>query len=477
MTESQSSRRNFFTDIGGGFSGLALAHLLGADSLAQDAASSTDLNGGLHHPAKVKRIVQLFMNGGASPMDTFDPKPRLAELHGKQFDPGEGQKVESVTGSPGFKVLKSPFEFKQHGESDRWVSSVFPYTATIVDDLTFLMSMVSKSNVHGLASYMQNTGFTLPGFPCTGAWVSYALGRISEDLPAFVVMPDAKGLPYNNQGNFTAGFLPAQHQGTLVKASAANPIAHLHAPSDASFITQQSEADGRQLLQQLNQNHLERNPGDSRLGARIESYQLAARMQLSAPAVFDLTEESESTHKHYGLDETVTADFGRRCLLARRMLERGVRFVQVWSGPAGPSNNWDNHSNIDKELPYIAMQVDQPIAALVQDLKSRGMLEDTLIMWTTEFGRMPFSQGTAGRDHNQGTFVTWLAGAGLKPGVAYGQSDEWGWKAVEPIWCYDLHATILHLLGIDHTRLTFKHNGIDRRLTDVHGHVISEILA
>ena len=381
-----------------------------------------------------------------------------------------------MTGSPGFKVLKSPFEFKQHGESGRWVSSVFPHTAGVVDDLSFLMSMVSKSNVHGLASYMQNTGFTLPGFPCMGAWVSYALGRISDDLPAFVVMPDTKGLPYNNQGNFTAGFLPAQHQGTLVKASAENPIAHLHAPKDSKYITAQSETNGRALLQQLNRDHADRNPGDSRLAARIESYELAARMQLSAPGVFDLTGESAAMQKQYGLDEEVTSDFGRRCLLARRMLERGVRFVQVWSGPAGAANNWDNHSNIDKELPYIAKQVDQPIAALVQDLKSCGMFEDTLIMWTTEFGRMPFSQGSGGRDHNGGTFVTWLAGAGVKRGIAHGQSDEWAWKAVEPLWCYDLHATILHLLGIDHTKLTFKHNGIDRRLTDVHGTVIKKLV-
>ena len=478
MTDSQAPRREFLADIGGGFSSIALAHLLGTDVLGsgESRSKADNLNGGVHHPAKVKRIVQLFMNGGASPMDTFDPKPRLTELHGKQFDPGEGQKVESVTGSPGFKVLKSPFEFKQHGESGRWVSSVFPHTAGVVDDLSFLMSMVSKSNVHGLASYMQNTGFTLPGFPCMGAWVSYALGRISDDLPAFVVMPDTKGLPYNNQGNFTAGFLPAQHQGTLVKASAENPIAHLHAPKDSKYITAQSETNGRALLQQLNRDHADRNPGDSRLAARIESYELAARMQLSAPGVFDLTGESAAMQKQYGLDEEVTSDFGRRCLLARRMLERGVRFVQVWSGPAGAANNWDNHSNIDKELPYIAKQVDQPIAALVQDLKSRGMFEDTLIMWTTEFGRMPFSQGSGGRDHNGGTFVTWLAGAGVKRGIAHGQSDEWAWKAVEPLWCYDLHATILHLLGIDHTKLTFKHNGIDRRLTDVHGHVIEEIL-
>lgn len=474
MLDKPAPRREFLANIGGGFAGIALAHLLGQ---SESSANTRDLNGGIHHPAKVKRIVQLFMNGGASPMDTFDPKPRLAELDGQRFDPGEGQKVESVTGSPGFKVLKSPFEFKQRGESGRWVSSVFPHVAGVVDDLAFLMSMVSKSNVHGLASYMQNTGFTLPGFPCMGAWISYALGRITDELPAFVVMPDAKGLPYNNQGNFTAGFLPAQHQGTLVKASAHDPIAHLHPPQHAKYITEQSEVDGRLLLEQLNRDHVAKNPGDSRLEARIESYELAARMQLSAPQVFDLSGESAATHKLYGLDEKGTADFGRRCLLARRMLERGVRFVQVWSGPGGPSNNWDNHNNIDTELPYIASQVDQPIAALVRDLKARGMFQDTLIVWTTEFGRMPFSQNTSGRDHNGGTFVTWLAGAGIKSGVAYGQSDEWGWKAITPIWCYDLHATILHLLGIDHTRLTFKHNGIDRRLTDVHGHVLSEILS
>lgn len=482
MTESLSPRRGFLSEIGSGFASVALAHLLSSEGSpadrdsAQDRAAQ-DLNGGLHHRARVKRVVQLFMNGGASQMDTFDPKPRLAELHGQRFDPGNGEKVESVTGSPGFQVLKSPFEFQQHGECGRWVSSVFPHTAGVVDDLTFLMSMVSKSNVHGLASYMQNSGFTLPGFPCVGAWISYALGRISDDLPAFVVMPDAKGLPYNNQGNFTAGFLPAQHQGTLVKASAPSPIAHLKPPEGADYITDASETAGRELLRHLNSRHRDAHPGDSRLQARMESYELAARMQLSAPPIFDLSAESQTTQQQYGLDDEVTADFGRRCLLARRMLERGVRFVQVWSGPGGPSHNWDNHSNIPTELPYIARQVDQPIAALVRDLKARGMFEDTLLIWTTEFGRMPFSQNSSGRDHNQGTFVTWLAGAGVKPGTTYGQSDEWGWKSLTPIWCYDLHATLLHLLGIDHTRLTFRHNGIDRRLTDVHGHVIDEILS
>ncbi len=463
---------------GGGFGTLALAHLLGQDALlADDVQPAADLNGGLHHRAKVKRVVQLFMNGGASPMDTFDYKPRLAQLHGQTFDPGGGAKVESVTGSPGFKVLKSPLEFKQHGQSGRWVSSVFPHLSQCVDDLAFLMSMTSKTNVHGPASYMQNTGFVLPGFPCMGAWIHYGLGNLADDLPAFVVLPDPKGLPYNNQGNFSAGFLPVKHQGTIIRPHLANPIADLFPPKNAAFITPESERDGQALLAAQNRQFEQQWPGDSRLEARIASYELAAKMQLSAPEALDITRETSAMHELYGLDEAPTAAFGRNCLTARRLLERGVRFVQVWSGAAGPTGNWDNHGNIAAELPPMALATDRPAAALVKDLRARGMFEDTLVVWTTEFGRMPFSQGTAGRDHNAGTFVSWLAGAGVKPGIAHGQSDEWGWKSLEPTWCYDLHATILHLMGIDHTRLTARFNGANRRLTDVHGKVISQILS
>ena len=461
-------RRKFLRQAGGGFGALALTHLLGDDS-GRAAVR--------HHAPKAKRVIQLFMNGGVSQMDTFDPKPRLAELHGQSFDPGDGQKVESVTNSPGFKLLKSPFEFKQHGGCGRPVSSVFPHMATVVDDLALLMSMTSTTNVHGLGSYMQNTGFTQPGFPCMGAWISYALGRINQNLPEFIVMPDPKGLPYNNRGNFSAAFLPAKHSGTVISAASDRPIDFLFPPKEAAYITGASEADGLALLDKLDRAFASRYPDDSRLEARIESYELAARMQLSAPEVFDLNGESKATRALYGLDEDVTADFARRCILGRRMLERGVRFVQIWSGPGGPKNNWDNHANIHTELSYMADQVDKPIAALVKDLKSRGMLEDTLVVWTTEFGRMPFSQGQSGRDHNGGTFVTWLAGAGIKGGTAHGESDEWGWKAKTPIWCYDLHATVLHLLGIDHEQLTVRHNGIDRRLTDVHGRVLHQILA
>jgi hypothetical protein len=470
-------RREFLWRCGGGLGGVALAHLLAeSGALGAPAAADTDLNGGLHHRAKVKRIIQLFMNGGVSAVDTFDPKPRLDALHGQTFDPGGDAKLESVTNSPGFKVMKSPFEFGQHGECGRWVSSVFPNLARCVDDMTFLMSMVSKSNVHGPASYMQNTGFVLPGFPAMGAWISYALGSLSANLPAFVVLPDRRGLPYNNQGNFGAGFLPVKHAATIIRPHLQSPISDLFPPASAS-VTEDGERANLELLARLNQDYLERHPGDSRLEARIASYELAARMQLSAPEVLDLGGESESTRKLYGIDQEPTAGFGRNCLIARRLIERGVRFVQVWSGAAGATGNWDNHANIKTELPPMAAQTDQPTAALLQDLKARGLLEDTLLIWTTEFGRMPFSQGTAGRDHNGGTFVSWLAGAGVKPGIAFGASDDWGWKALEPTWCYDLHATVLHLLGIDHERLTFRHNGANRRLTDVHGHVIEKILA
>ena len=472
------TRRRFLGAVGG-MAELAFIDLLarGGQLSGGEARAEHRSSDGLHHPGKAKRVIQLFMNGGVSQVDTFDYKPRLAELHGQRFDPGDGRLVESVTNSPGFKVLQSPFRFARHGESGRWVSEVFPHTAKIVDELAFLMSMSSKTNVHGLGSYLQNTGFAEPGFPCAGAWISYALGSLSDELPSFVVLPDARGLPYNNRGNFTAGFLPVRHQGTVIKAENERPINYLFPPGGPAATDSANELASRELLGVLNRRHRARMPGDSRLDARIASYELAARMQLSVPELFDLRGEPASVRKLYGLDGEETVEFGRRCLLARRMIERGVRFVQLWSGPGGPSKNWDNHADIPHELPYMARKVDLPIAGLILDLKARGLLDDTLVIWTTEFGRMPFSQGKAGRDHNGGTFVTWLAGAGVRGGVAYGESDEWGWKAVVPIRCYDLHATLLHLLGIDHTRLTVRHQGIDRRLTDVHGHVIKDVLA
>jgi hypothetical protein len=470
----RTSRRELLWRFGGGLGGIALANLLGNDLLLA-AGGSPRLP---QYAPKAKRVIQLFMNGGVSQMDTFLYRPRLNELHGKPFDPGNGQKVESVTGSTaGFPLMKSPFEFKQHGHSGAWVSSVFPHVATCVDDIAFLHSMASKTNVHGPGSYMMNTGFVLPGFPCMGSWISYGLGSLSDNLPAFVVMPDIRGLPYNNTGNFSSGFLPVAHAGVVIKPTAKNPIADLFPPDSAKYITKQSEADGLALLDELNREHLAQHEGDSRLDARIQTYELAARMQLSAPEVLDVTGETEATRRLYGLDDKVTQDFGQRCLVGRRMLERGVRFVQIWSGPAGAQNNWDNHNDVRTQLPAIASTVDKPVAGLLKDLKSRGMLDDTIVMFSTEFGRQPFTQSTAGRDHNGGVCVTWLAGAGIKGGTSYGEVDEWGWRAVEPLYCYDLHATVLHLLGIDHTKLTFRHNGANRRLTDVHGHVIEPILA
>jgi len=478
-----NSRREFLWRCGGGLGGIALAHLLAQQRLLADGDLVSGslvrgiLTGKLHHPPKAKRVIQLFMNGGASQMDLFDYKPELLKRHGQNFDPGTGVRVEAATSEPG-KVLKPAFEFKQHGQCGRWVSSLLPNLATCVDDMAFFMAMTSKTNVHGPGSYMMNTGFLLPGFPAFGAWVSYALGCETDNLPAFVVLPDARGLPYNQKGNFSAGFLPVSHQGTVINPSATTPIADLRAPASAKFITAEADRDGRALLQKLNRAHLALNEGDSRLEARIQAYELAAKMQLSAPEVFDLSGETDATRKLYGLDEKASEDFGRRCLLARRLVERGVRFVQVWSGAAGPTNNWDNHASIAKELPPMCAATDQPAAALLKDLKARGLLEDTLVLWSTEFGRMPFSQGSDGRDHNGGTFVSWMAGAGVKGGAAYGESDEWSWKAAKGATStYDFHATVLHLLGIDHEKLTFRHNGADRRLTDVHGEVIHDVLA
>jgi len=464
-TDTLSSRRRMILQSGGGFAALALADML----RGQTAGFPIQ-----HHAPKVKRIIQLFMTGGASPMDLFDYKPELERLDGQMLGPKE--KPEGFT-APAGALMKSPYKFAQHGESGRWVSELFPEQAKLVDQMAFLMAMTTKTNVHGPGTYMMNSGFLLPGFPCMGAWISYALGNLTDNLPTFVVLPDARGLPYNQQGCFSAGFLPTVHEGVVLQANAKVPIPDLLPDSKYPFATSESDRDGQALLRMLNEQHLREHPGDTRFDARIASYELAAKMQLSAPEAFDLSKETSQTHTDYGLGDPSTDDFGRRCLLARRLVERGVRFVQVWSGPQGATNNWDNHGNIQTELPPMAKSVDRPIATLLRDLKARGLDSDTLVIWTTEFGRTPFAQGSLGRDHNGGSFVTWLWGAGIKPGVSYGRSDEWGYQAVEnKTWCYDLHATVLHLLGIDHLQLTVRQNGIDRRLTDVHGHVIHEII-
>ncbi|MBM3979371.1 MAG: DUF1501 domain-containing protein [Planctomycetes bacterium] len=469
------SRREALFHTGGGLGGVALAHLIATAGPKPDPA----LDGGLHHRAKVKRVVQVFLNGGASQMDTFDYKPELIKGHGKPFDPGGAEKPEGVTSTPG-NLMKSPFAWKQHGQCGRWVTAVFPHLARHVDRMAFLMALASKTNVHGPASFMMNTGFLLPGFPCLGAWLSYGLGRLTDNLPTFVVLPDARGLPYNQKGNFGAGFLPVAHAGTILNAGGTPPVPDLAPSPKAPFVTPDADRDALDLLGAVNRAHAAARPGDSRLEARIESYELAAKMQRHAPKALDLTREAAKTRARYALDDPdpATADFGRRCLLARRLVERGVRFVQVWSGAGGPSNNWDNHTDIVRELVPIARSVDAPTAALLQDLHDRGLMSDTLLVFSTEFGRQPFTQGAVGRDHNQGTSVAWLAGAGVKGGTAHGASDPWAWRAAEgKTYCYDLHATILHLMGIDHTKLSVRHDGTDRRLTDVHGHVVKEVLA
>lgn len=460
------SRRAFLEHLGGGFGAVALAQMM-----ATADASSYGL--GLHHPAKARHVIQLFMNGGASQMDLFDYKPALWRQHGQNFDPGAGLLVEAATSEPG-KVMRPPFPMRQHGQCGRWVSDILPHMASKVDEMAFFMAMSSRTNVHGPASYLMNSGFLLPGFPCLGAWVGYALGRITDELPTFVVLPDAKGLPYNQKGNFTSGFLPVSHQGTLIDMANKEPLAFLSPPSDAAF----SGKGDLDLLRRINLRHQEGRAEDSRLEARIASYELAAKLHVAAPEAFDLGKETEATRKLYGLDEPGTADCAKQCLLARRLVERGVRFVQIWSGAGGAKNNWDNHASIAQELPSMTQSIDKPIAGLLTDLAGRGLLDDTLVLWNTEFGRMPFTQGSDGRDHNGGTFVGWMAGAGVRRGSAYGESDEWSWKAQKDVTTtYDFHATVLHLLGIDHQRLTFQNNGANRRLTDVHGQVVHPLLA
>ena len=466
-------RRSFLWHSGGGLGGIALAHLLGAEGClgAADAA-----RGGTHHPARATRVVQLFMSGAASQCDTFDYKPLLIRKHGTPFEPGGT--VELFQSTPG-AVMASPWRWRRRGESGTWVSDLLPNLAGCVDDMAILTAMVSSSNVHGPATFLQATGFVRPGFPSVGSWVSYGLGSMNDDLPTFVVLPDTRGYAPNGPANWGAGFLPAQHQGTTVRPSSPRPIRDLE-PPDAPFITDASEAEGRDLLERLNHAHASERPGDSRLDARIASYELAARLQLSAPEVLDLDGETEATRRLYGLDRPITADFGRNCLVARRLLERGVRFVQLWSGADNgfPRRNWDSHEDLARDHGAMGTSMDRPAAALLIDLKARGLLDETIVLWTTEFGRMPCSQGGMGRDHNPFSFTSWLAGGGIRGGVTHGASDEWSFRAVDGVTTgHDVHATILHLLGIDHTRLTVRHDGIDRRLTDVHGRVISEILA
>ncbi|MEX2212719.1 MAG: DUF1501 domain-containing protein [Phycisphaeraceae bacterium] len=492
------SRRDFLWRYGGGLGGIALASMLGREGALAAAAPSAPgtnlipgkLTGVLHYPPRAKRVVQLYMSGAASQCDTFDYKQKLIDDNGKAWDPGEA--VELFQSSPG-QTKASPWKWKQYGQSGKRINDCVAPLGNCVDDMAFVHNMVAKSNVHGPATFMQATGFILPGFPSMGSWIAYALGSETDNLPTFVVLPDPRGFAPGGPKNWGAGFLPAEHQGTMIRPNAKNPIADLFAPPD-SFVKRSSDKDMLEALAKLNQQHYLAREGDSRLEARIRSYEMAAKMQLSAPEVLDISKEPQHILDLYGIEAKNTGYegpmdpgeeiryFGRNCLIARRMLERGVRFVQIWSGADNgfPRRNWDSHEDIARDHWPLGLGFSTGAAGLIKDLKQRGMLEDTIVLWTTEFGRMPCSQGTKGRDHNPFVFTNWLAGGGIKGGVTYGESDEWSYKPADrdkPTYCYDIHATILRLLGIDHEKLTVRHNGIDRRLTDVHGHVIKEIMA
>ena len=428
-----------------------------------------------HFAAKAKRAVLIFACGGVSHLDTFDYKPDLVRLNGKELT-GKG-KIDPFFGRPG-RLLQSPFAFKQRGESGLWVSDLLPNLAECADLLTVVRSMTAKSSNHTPAAFQMNTGFTMNGFPSLGAWLSYGLGTLNEELPTFVVLPDPRGLPAGGSIHWTSSFLPAKHQGAAFQTQG-HPIPHLRTPPDVS---PQARRAGLEALEFLNREHAELNPGDSVLSARIRSYELAARMQTSVPEAVDFASESAATRSLYGLDREATAGFGRNCLLARRLLERGTRFVQLFHGGAfgSPRINWDAHEDLVQNHRTQAESLDQPLAGFLKDLKNRGMLDDTLVIWATEFGRTPFTEGIGGkgRDHHPLAFTCFMAGAGLKPGFAYGQSDEVGYNVAEnPVTIPDFHATILRILGLDHKRLTYYHNGIQRRLTDVSGDPIAGILA
>jgi hypothetical protein len=482
----QIDRRQFLWRAGGGLGGIALAAMLAEER----ALAEPGTHGGLHFPPRARRVVQLFMAGGASHIDLFDYKPALEKHHGEPSDFGEP--VEAFQNGLG-PWLKSPFSFRPYGRCGKFLSEPVAPLGACVDDIAFIHNMVGKTGVHSSATYLQTTGFLTPGFPGAGCWVSYALGTLNENLPTFVVLPDHRGYASNGPKNWDSAFLPAAHQGTAIFPERATPIHDLFPPSD-SFVTPESNTAGLHVLQRWNERYRDQRPGDSRLEARIRSYELAARMQLAAPEVLDISREPAYILDMYGVklsepsypQEINPAEeahyFGLKCLVARRLLERGVRFVQVWSGNDNsfPRRNWDSHENIQRDHGPLAWGMAKGAAALITDLKQRGLLDDTLVLWTTEFGRMPSSQGGTGRDHNPYCFTNWLCGAGIRGGISVGPSDAWGFKPLDrdhPTEVHDIHATMLYLLGIDHTRLTVRHNGIDRRLTDVHGRVLEEILA
>jgi hypothetical protein len=478
------NRRSFLRQAGTGLGGIALTALLAEQGLLATTNPVRPLINAEnplwarspHFRPKAKNVLAIFCSGACSHLDTWDYKPELIKRHGQPM-PGS-EKLITFQGENG-NLVKSPWEFKPRGQSGKMISDMLPHLAGLADDLCFVHSMMAKSNTHGPAENQMSTGFTLDGFPSMGSWVSYALGTENRDLPAFVAIPDPRGVPQIGPNHWNSGFLPAVFQGTPFNAD--KPIPNLETPQE---ISQAAELSNRDFLKFLNDRHLQQHPGDTDLSARIASYELAAKMQLSAAEVNDFSRESTTTRELYGINDSnpTKAAFARNCLLARRLVERGVRFVQLFNGSYAMGEgvgNWDGHKKLKEQYDIHAPILDQPAAALIKDMKARGLLEETLVLWVTEFGRMPtFQKGANGRDHNPKGFTIWMTGAGVKKGFSYGATDEFGYEAVQNVTTiYDLHATMLHLLGLDHERLSFYHNGIERRLTDVHGQVINGILA
>jgi hypothetical protein len=471
------SRREFLKRVGNGFGTLALAGLLRQEGLlAANSPGNPLAPKGSHFPAKAKSVIWLFMNGGPSHVDTWDFKPELAKCDGQElkgFDHNTGFFTDQVG-----PLLKSPFKFARHGQSGAWVSELFPNMARHVDKMAFLYSCWTDSNNHSPALFKINTGMTRMGFPCLGSWVTYGLGSESQNLPAFVVMYDTlgRGIPKGHSQNWGAGFLPGIYQGTAFKPQG-SPIDDLDPGKDRLPNQQRAQLD---LLARLNRQGLEQHPGEPELAARIETFELAYRMQMAAPEALDIDRESPQINKLYGLDNPKCTHFAKQCLIARRMVERGVRFVQIYSGGMENQLSWDGHIDILGNHTGFAQETDVPVAGLLADLEARGLLDSTLVIWGGEFGRLPVAQKgpKPGRDHNPHAFTVWLAGGGVKGGTLYGQTDEIGLKAaVDRVSVHDLHATILHLMGLDHTKLTYRYNGRDFRLTDVSGEVVKAILA
>jgi len=478
------NRRSFLGDSATLLGSTALATLLSDDlAPAADTPIAPSIQPGrphaareAHFPPRARQVLMIFCSGGFSSIDSFDYKPELVRRHG---EPLPGKKLITFQGEQG-SLTRPLYPFRPRGECGKMVSTLVDHLGEFADEMCFVHSVTTKTNSHGPAENAMSTGFTLDGFPSIGAWVSYALGSEASDLPAFVAIPDPRGKPQSSVNNWGPGFLPAAFQGT--DFNAAQPIRNLARPAS---ISPAADAATRRFLDSLNRKHLDRFPGDSQLAARIASYQLAARMQLSIPGITDLSTESRSMIRLYGADSSnpLKAAFARNCLLARRLVERGVRFIQLFNGSyqtgGEGTSNWDGHKKLKVQYDVHGPVLDQPAAGLLADLKQRGLLQDTLVVFCSEFGRMPtFQKGASGRDHNPEGFTVWMAGAGVKAPYSYGATDPFGHRAVEkPASVHDVHATILHLAGLDHKRLSIYHNGIQRRLTDVHGEVITDVLA